>query len=167
MAGILLIDDDYRIRNPVKTIFRRLTSHEVTDTAEGRFGIAQAAANMPDLILLNIELPDMDGYEVCRHLKANPDTREIPVIMLSSHGAAHDVARAYQSGANDYIVKLFTSAILLAKVTNHLKAADASLQQLAPATDMPAAITSAGPSQYAAWPGQLTTANWPLWIKVN
>ena len=150
MARILLIDDDYRMRNLVKAIFLRLTSHEVTDTAEGRFGIAQAAASMPDLILLDIELPDMNGYEVCRHLKANPHTREIPVIMLSSHGATADVTRAYQSGGNDYIIKPFASAILLAKVASHLATAAGSPHQPMPAAGESATSASAIPAECAA-----------------
>lgn len=119
MARILVIDDDYRMRTLVKSILRR-NRHEVFDEAEGKYGIEQATISVPDLILLDIGLPDMDGLEACRCLKANPKTRHIPIIILTGHGEADDVAKAYQSGGNDYIVKPFATAILLAKVAKHL-----------------------------------------------
>jgi len=122
MAKILVIDDDYRLRTLVKSILRRQTRHEVLDEAEGKFGLEQAVLSPPNLILLDVGLPDMDGLEVCRRLKANPKTRHIPVVMLTGHGAADDVVKAYQSGADDYIVKPFETALLLAKVDKHMGA---------------------------------------------
>ncbi len=145
-----MIDDDYRMRNQVKMIFRQQPGHEVTAAVEGRFGMAQAVANRPDLILLASELPDVDGHEVCRQLKANPHTRAIPVIMLSRHGASADVTRAYQSGGNDYIIKPLVSTILLAKVASHLASGAGRRRQLVPASGESATSVSTLPAACAA-----------------
>lgn len=151
MAKILVIDDDYRMRTLVKSILRR-NRHEVFDEAEGKYGIEQASNSVPDLILLDIGLPDMDGLEVCRHLKANPKTRHIPIIMITGHGAADDVVKAYQSGADDYIVKPFETALLLAKATKHLGTKTMCVVKSGPAAMPEPELPPANPP--AARPGE-------------
>lgn len=74
----------------------------------------------PDLILLDIMMPEMDGYEVCQRLKNNPDTRNIPVIFLTAKTQEGDETRSFELGAVDYITKLISPAILLARVHTHL-----------------------------------------------
>lgn len=81
--------------------------------------IAQAEP-MPDLILLDVMMPEMDGYEVCRRLKADERTEEIPVIFVTSLADAEDEARGLDLGAIDYITKPFNPAIVLARIKNHL-----------------------------------------------
>lgn len=76
--------------------------------------------NPPDLILLDIMMPDMDGYDVCRRLKENEQTREIPVIFITALSEAEDEARGLNLGAVDYITKPFNPAIVKARVRNHL-----------------------------------------------
>ena len=82
----------------------------------------------PDLILLDVTMPDMDGFEVCRRLKANPDTREIPIIFLTARTDYVDEIKGFEAGAVDYIHKPFSAPIILARVKTHL-AVQASLAQ--------------------------------------
>jgi phosphoserine phosphatase RsbU/P len=73
-----------------------------------------------DLILLDVMMPEMDGYEVCRRLKADPTTREIPVIFLTAQTEAEDETRGFQVGAVDYVHKPFSPAVMKARVHTHL-----------------------------------------------
>jgi sigma-B regulation protein RsbU (phosphoserine phosphatase) len=79
-----------------------------------------AAEEKPDLILLDVMMPEMDGYEVCRRLKADPTTREIPVIFLTAQTEAEDETRGFQVGAVDYVHKPFSPAVMKARVHTHL-----------------------------------------------
>ena len=74
----------------------------------------------PDLILLDVMMPEMDGYEVCTRLKADPETREIPVIFLTAMTEAKDETRGFVVGAVDYIHKPFSPPVVLARVQTHL-----------------------------------------------
>jgi len=78
------------------------------------------SAPVPDLILLDVEMPEMDGYEVCARLKADPDTREIPLIFLTGKTEAEDETRGFSAGAVDYIHKPFSPAVVKARVQTHL-----------------------------------------------
>jgi phosphoserine phosphatase RsbU/P len=82
----------------------------------------------PDLILLDIMMPEMDGYEVCRRLKENPDTRDIPVIFLTSQTEAEDETKGFEVGAVDYIHKPFSAAVVKARVRTHLMLREAHAQ---------------------------------------
>jgi len=79
-----------------------------------------AAEEKPDLILLDVMMPEMDGYEVCRRLKADPSTREIPVIFLTAQTEAEDETRGFEVGAVDYVHKPFSPAVMKARVHTHL-----------------------------------------------
>lgn len=83
-----------------------------------------AISSIPDIILLDIMMPEMDGYEVCRRLKEDPRTRSIPVIFVSAMGEASDEARGFELGAVDYITKPVSRPIVLARVKNHLQLHD-------------------------------------------
>ncbi|NMG01319.1 response regulator, partial [Aromatoleum toluolicum] len=80
-----------------------------------------AGDSKPDLILLDIMMPDMDGYEVLRRLQFNPDTEDIPVIFLTAMSAAEDESIGLELGAVDYITKPINPAIVMARVRNHLQ----------------------------------------------
>lgn len=123
MATVLVIDDDQGIQRLVKAIFNRRTKHKVLAELSGQEGFDQAVAQLPDLIMLDLRLPDLDGLEVCRRLKAGAKTRHIPVIMVTGRGSQEDVVNAYKSGANDYIVKPFENNTLLHKVDKLLATA--------------------------------------------
>ena len=82
----------------------------------------------PDMILLDVEMPDINGYTVCQHLKENPATREIPVIFLTSHDSAADITHGFTVGAVDFIAKPVIPDVLLARVHTHLRLTDARRQ---------------------------------------
>jgi serine phosphatase RsbU (regulator of sigma subunit) len=100
-----ILKDDYRVR--VAT-----SGAKALELVKGK--------PAPDLILLDVEMPEMDGYEVCRRLKADPETREIPVIFLTGKTEAEDETRGFSVGAVDYIHKPFSPAVVKARVQTHL-----------------------------------------------
>ena len=94
--------------------------YKVRPVATGPFALKSVQAEQPDLILLDILMPDMDGYEVCERLKANDRTRHIPVIFLSAIQSATDKVKAFHAGGVDYIEKPFQPEEVLARVETHL-----------------------------------------------
>jgi two-component system sensor histidine kinase/response regulator len=102
----------------------RQRGHEVCSFLRGKQALARAARNPPDLILLDINMPEMDGYEVCERLKATEQIAGIPVIFLSALSETQDKVKAFQSGAVDYISKPFQFDEVHARVETHLKLHD-------------------------------------------
>ncbi|MCS8001546.1 two-component system response regulator [Pseudomonas aeruginosa] len=118
-ATILLVDD---IAENIDILNNVLTPHYHTKVAlngEKALKIA-SSANPPDLILLDVMMPGLSGYEVCQRLKENPDTREIPVIFVTAMTEVEDERRGLELGAVDYITKPISPAIVLARVRTHL-----------------------------------------------
>ncbi len=99
----------------------RQRGHEVCSFPRGRLALARAAQHPPDLILLDINMPEMNGYEVCERLKSGGETAEIPVIFLSALGETEDKVKAFHVGAVDYISKPFQFDEVHARVETHLK----------------------------------------------
>lgn len=95
--------------------------YEVLFSTNGADGLMRAQTEHPDLILLDIMMPGMDGYEVCRRLKADPATEAIPVIFVTALGQEADETKGLQIGAIDYITKPISPPIVKARVQNHLK----------------------------------------------
>ncbi len=120
MTRILVVEDDASIRLGLEDTLAA-KGYTVTAVTRGDVGLAKAQDNPPDLIVLDIMLPDMDGFEVCRRLKASPDLREIPVIILSARGAELDRVRGLELGADDYVTKPFSLMELLARVSAVLR----------------------------------------------
>ena len=120
MAQILIIDDSRLIVHVAKDFLTR-NGHEVLSAQDGPQGLELAKSNLPDLILLDLVLPQMDGYEVCKKLKQDETTSIIPVIMLTSKSESGDKVRGLQIGAVDYVTKPFDEAELLARVNIHLR----------------------------------------------
>lgn len=102
--------------------------YEVKRAPDGSMALSNVPRFQPDLILLDIMMPDMDGYEVCQRLKANPQTQDIPIIFLSALDLTFDKVKAFEVGAADYINKPFHPAEVLARVKNQLKMRQQSLQ---------------------------------------
>ena len=117
--SILLVDD-----NPtnLQVLFQTLegVGCKLLIAKNGQGALTIAAKALPDLILLDIMMPDIDGYEVCRELKSNPATEDIPVIFLSALGETEDKVKGLQLGAVDYITKPFQPAEVIARVNTHL-----------------------------------------------
>ncbi len=95
---------------------------------DGASAIASAQAELPDLILLDVKMPNMDGYEVCQQLKANQQTQDIPVIFISAQTEVFDKVRAFEVGAVDYVTKPIQAEELLARVETHLKIRNLTLE---------------------------------------
>jgi DNA-binding response OmpR family regulator len=115
MAKILLAEDEQHI---AEMIIFKLTNggHQVIRAHDGEEAVLLAGQETPDLILLDVMMPALTGFEVLRRLKADPARRAIPVIMVTAKGQERDVVRGLQDGATDYIVKPFSLKELAARV---------------------------------------------------
>jgi two-component system cell cycle response regulator len=109
---ILTVDDDKVIRLVVSTAFRPFAC-KILEAADGVEGLALADRERPDLILLDNDMPVMDGTEMLTRLKANPETRNIPVLMLTANSRRDRVVRILRLGVKDYLVKPFTAERML------------------------------------------------------
>ena len=117
---VILVVDDTPLNISVITGALK-DSYRTKIATSGAKALAVAAADeKPDLILLDVMMPEMDGYEVCRRLKADPTTREIPVIFLTAQTEAEDETRGFEVGAVDYVHKPFSPAVMKARVHTHL-----------------------------------------------
>lgn len=93
---------------------------EISFATNGKQALETVEYNPPDLILLDISMPEMDGYEVCEQLKKNPDTKEIPVIFLTARTQTDDIIKGFNIGAVDYVTKPFNASELVSRVFTHL-----------------------------------------------
>jgi signal transduction histidine kinase len=120
-AGAILIVDDTPGNLDLLVDILEKHDYEVRVARSGRRALTAVAAAPPELVMLDINMPDMDGYEVCRRLKAAEATREIPVIFLSVNDDADDKVRAFHAGGADYVIKPFQAEEVLARVENQFK----------------------------------------------
>ena len=116
---ILLIDDEYFLLEILKD---RLEFHgyEVLTATDGKEGVEKALSEKPDLIFMDIMMPEMDGLEVTKLLRTKPEMKDIPIICLSALGRPADIESAKECGANDYMVKPFQAQELLEKIESFL-----------------------------------------------
>lgn len=126
---ILVIEDEAAIRRVIVLSLKTAGYTNVIEEENGKTGCDLAATERPRLVLLDLMLPGMDGLEVCRRLRANPATRDIPIIMLTAKSEEHDVVAGLDAGANDYVTKPFSKAILLARIRAVLRNPDAEAAQ--------------------------------------
>ena len=116
MAKILVVDDEPDIVRMVSKILEN-QGHTVVNGGDGEQALAQLAEHKPDLVLLDLHLPKLDGFEVCRRIKADPATRQTPVIMMTAaYTNVEDAAKGLDIGADEYVVKPFFKDILLHNV---------------------------------------------------
>jgi PleD family two-component response regulator len=117
----ILIVDDLPSNVFLLTTILKDNGYEVRPVTSGIMALEMAEKEKPDLILLDIMMPEIDGYEVCRRLKANEKLKEIPVIFISALSGTIDMVKAFATGGADYISKPFKSAEILARVATHIK----------------------------------------------
>ncbi|NVM77889.1 diguanylate cyclase (GGDEF)-like protein [Duganella sp. SG902] len=123
-APILIIDDEPANLATLRAILGE--DHPLAFARNGAEGLAAARKHHPVLILLDVQMPDMDGYAVCRQLKAQPDTCDIPVIFVSAMSEVGDEAAGFACGAVDYIVKPVSPALVRARVRTHMSLVNAN-----------------------------------------
>jgi two-component system, cell cycle response regulator DivK len=112
---ILVVEDTENNRMILNDLLTN-AGFEVMEARDGEKGVAMAAECRPDLILMDIQLPKVDGYEATRRIKAKPELQHIPVIAVTSYALSGDEAKARAAGCNGYIAKPFSPRVILAKV---------------------------------------------------
>jgi two-component system cell cycle response regulator DivK len=122
MAGkrILAIEDHEENRRLLHDLLTSV-GYELIEAVTGEEGVTLAATQLPDLILMDIQLPGIDGYEVTRRIKANPALRHIPVIAVTSYALSGDDVKALEAGCDAYVTKPFDPAELLEKIRDFLQ----------------------------------------------
>jgi signal transduction histidine kinase len=120
VKGNLLVVDDDRLARQTMDILLTREGYEVRCASNGERALMLAGEDSPELILLDIRLPDMDGFEVCRRLKENPQTANIPVIFISGLEEVADKVKGFEAGGVDYITKAFHREEVLARLETHL-----------------------------------------------
>ena len=116
---ILIVEDEESLLK-LESILLTSKGYEVKGVANGQAALDVLAEEKPDLVLLDIMLPEIDGFEVCQRIKENPDTRHIPVIMLTAKKSREDMARGEKAGADWYITKPFKSAMVIETIQRFL-----------------------------------------------
>lgn len=106
MAKILIAEDERDIRDLVAFTLR-FAGHEVFAAGNGEEAVEMAPKVNPDLILLDVRMPRMTGYDACRALKASPDLKDIPVVFLSAKGQENEIQQGMDAGAEEYLLKPF------------------------------------------------------------
>lgn len=120
LETVLIVDDEQDLRR-LLGYFLKKEGYEVLEAATGEEALNLAREDPPDLIILDLMLPGIDGIEVCRLLKRNESTVSIPIIMLTAKGAEADIVKGLETGADDYVPKPFSTAVLVARVKSLLR----------------------------------------------
>jgi two-component system, cell cycle response regulator DivK len=116
---ILVVEDQPDNRKIIRDVFAR-TDYELIETENGEEALAAIAKGRPDLILMDIQLPIMDGYTATRRIKADPALKSIPIIAVTSYALSGEEKKAREAGCDDYIPKPYSPRELLAKVRQYL-----------------------------------------------
>lgn len=114
---ILLVDDSSTILMVERALLER-EPYALISARSGQEAVAKAIAERPSLILMDVVMPGMDGFEACRRLRAEEATREIPIILVTTRSSPEHVERGFESGCNDYIIKPFDGDELRAKIAS-------------------------------------------------
>jgi two-component system cell cycle response regulator DivK len=120
MRRVLVIEDQEDNRTILRDLFASV-GYEVLEAVDGLEGIRVAAAERPDLILMDIQMPGLDGYDTTRRIKAQAGLAAIPVIAVTSYALSGDEEKARAAGCDDYVTKPFSPRALLAKVAAWLE----------------------------------------------
>ena len=120
-TGTILLVDDNPTNIDVLYNFLADVGYDVLVAEDGITALERVTYTQPDIILLDIMMPNMDGFEVCRTLKADPETSEIPILFITAMGSVEDKVRGFEMGGVDYITKPFQNQEILARIQNHME----------------------------------------------
>ena len=118
--NILVVEDDLDLRELISFNLQN-EGHQVFEAKDGEAGIDKAREKLPDLILLDLMLPGIQGLDVCRIIKSDQEIKETPIIMVTALGLEEDIVKGLETGADDYITKPFSIKVLIARVNAVLK----------------------------------------------
>lgn len=148
MSRILVIEDEQDLQRILEYNLRQ-AGHEVTCCLKGLEGLNQAKTLRPDLVLLDLMLPDLSGTEICKTLKGDRSTREIPILMLTAKGEEIDRVLGFELGAEDYVVKPFSVRELLLRIQAILRRAQGKPDEISQAFTF--GLLRADPEAHRAW----------------
>ena len=118
---VLLVDDSSVVLMTEKMMLRQLDTGAVVTASNGREGVETAIRERPHLILMDVMMPEMNGFDAVRALRADPRTASIPVIMVTTRGEEDKIAEGYEAGCNDYLTKPIDKVQLLTKMRDLLE----------------------------------------------
>ena len=120
MSKLILVVEDHEDNRRILRDLLTSAGYEMVEAVTGEEGVAMAEMHRPDLILMDIQLPELDGYGATRRIKADPALRAIPIIAVTSYALSGDDVMAYEAGCAAYITKPFSPRQLLAKIREYL-----------------------------------------------
>lgn len=120
MSRMVLVVEDHEDNRRILHDLLRSAGYEYREAVTGEDGVRLAGEYRPDLILMDIQLPGLDGYEATRQIKANPTLRAIPIIAVTSYALSGDDAKAKEAGCDGYVTKPFSPRALLVKIREYL-----------------------------------------------
>jgi two-component system cell cycle response regulator DivK len=121
MSKVILVIEDQEDNRRIMRDLLTSVGFQVVEAVTGEEGVGAAEMYRPDLILMDIQLPDFDGYEATRRIKANPDLKPIPIIAVTSYALSGDDEKAFDAGCDAYVSKPFSPRALLAKIRDILE----------------------------------------------
>ena len=117
---ILVVDDSKTALMMEREIVERRTTYQCVTANDGREAVEKAQQEHPDLVLMDVVMPHMNGFEACRMMRQQPATREIPIVLVTTRGEESYMEAGFQSGCNDYITKPVDGAELVALLQSYL-----------------------------------------------
>jgi two-component system alkaline phosphatase synthesis response regulator PhoP len=117
---VLLVDDSSTTLMMEQMILKQATDYELVTARDGFEAIACAVENNPDLVLMDVVMPRLNGFEACKHMRANRELRNVPIILVTTRGEEEYVAAGFHSGCNDYITKPINSRELVTLLHSYL-----------------------------------------------
>jgi two-component system phosphate regulon response regulator PhoB len=149
MARLLVIEDEQDLQQ-VLAYNLRLAGHTVTSSLRGSEGLSLAQSQHPDLILLDLMLPDLPGTEICKTLKTDMATRQIPILMLTAKGEEIDRVLGFELGAEDYVTKPFSVRELMLRIQAILRRTQAA-KSMEPSDPIQFGLLRVDPAAYRVW----------------
>lgn len=125
---LLIVEDEEKILKMLLAVFG-MEDYEVLYARDGEEALKIVREDFPDLILLDVWLPKINGHEVCKLVKSRPETSEIKILMISGFVQHYDVRKAFEAGADGYMTKPFDTTILLEKIEELLSSPDSNLKE--------------------------------------